>query len=719
MQLGLQPPDQAFGEPPPAPVLTAQAPAPQQINIGGLTSMRTLSSITAEEATAAAVARATEAGNQEVVLGLVQRLRDHWSQAKTAKLLVEQQMLEAVRAKAGRYSADMESELAKQGGSQIFMMLFATKARQAKALLTDVMVGSGVEKPWTMGPSPDPELPPETLTEIMQGIQQVVQQAELIGQGMSVDDIRQLMRDARDRLEHQVMETAKEEAVRAEKAIEDVLMEGGYLEAMDEFLDDLTTFKSAFIKGPIIRNEPNLVWQRQPDGTAKAVVTTVKKMRWERVDPFMMYPAAWAKSVDDAYLIERHRLSRGDLSAMIGVDGYSEDAIRAVLDAHGTGGLHEWLQIDTGKANAENRNMTIIAASNDLIDALQFWDTVSGKMLREWGMKDIKDDAKEYPVECWMVGQWVIKCVINPDPLARRPYYSDGYSRIPGAFWHNSLYDLIQDCQGMCNAAARALANNLGISSGPQVGVNIDRLPPGDEITDMYPWKIWQFSSDPMGSGTPPISFFQPTSNASELMGVYDKFSLMADEYSGIPRYMTGTEGTPGAGRTASGLSMMVGNASKVIKSLVSSLDLHITGKNLKRTFDFKIQYDPKFQYRGDLQIIPRGALSLQVKESANQARMQFLQATANPLDSQIVGIEGRAAVLRAIAGNLNMNPDSVVPSMSALKIKQAQAVMAQQQAAQAPQQPEGPQGPAGPQSGQVLADGGAVTDEFSPQPQG
>ena len=707
---------QAFGLAPPS---TSSTPGtrPQQLNVGGLTSMKPLSTLLAEEATAAADARAQTASSQPVVQGLVQLLQKHWQMAKTAKLLVENEMIEAVRAKGGRYSADMEQKLKAQGGSQIYMMLFATKARQAKALLADVMVGAGVEKPWTISSSPKPELPPEDVTQIVQGIQNLVMMAEQGPAPMGVDEIRQLMRDAKERLEDEIMTQARVEAARAEVMLEDVLAEGGYLEALNEFLDDLTTFKTAFIKGPVISNKPKLTWQKQPDGRSKAVVTVKKSLDWERVDPFMIYPAAWAKNTDDAYLIERHRLDRGALAAMIGVDGYNEDAIRAVLDAHGQGGLHEWLAIDVAKDNAEGRSTVISAHSSELIDALQYWGSVSGKMLREWGMKDIKDDSKEYPVECWLIGQYVIKAVINPDPLARRPYYSDGYNRIPGAFWHNSLFDLIRDCQDMCNAAARALSNNLGISSGPQVGVNIDRVATGENVTEMFPWKIWQFTQDPMGNTQQPISFFQPQSNAAELMGVYDKFSLMADEYSGIPRYMTGTEGTPGAGRTASGLSMMVGNASKVIKSLVSSLDIHVTTKNLNRLFDFKMQYDPTFDFRGDLQIVARGALSLQVKEAANQARMQFMQMTMNPIDMQIMGPEGRAALLRESAKNLNMNPDSVVPSTTAFRMKQIAAQQAQLMA-QGGGQGGGMQmqsGPAGPQSGQVLSDGSPQTDNFSP----
>lgn len=691
-------------------------PAPKQINIGGIMSAKPLSTLLAEEATAAAVKRAAENQNQPVVQELAALIQRHWALAKTAKQAVEKDMLEAVLARSGRYTPDMESRLRAQGGSQIYMMLFATKARQAKALLSDVLIGSGSEKAWTVSPSPKPELPQESVGQIVQGVHEVATQAEMSGIPMSVDDIRQLMADARDRMESQIMESARREAASAEVMLEDCLVEGGYTEAMNEFLDDMTTFKTAFIKGPVIRNIPQLKWEPQPDGNSKATVKVLKKLVWERVDPFMIYPAGHSKSVDDAYLIERHRLSRADLSAMIGVDGYNEDAIRSVLDLHGDGGLKEWLSIDVQKDQAEGRTPAIGSTNTDLIDALQYWGSVSGKTLREWGMEDVEDESKEYEVEAWLIGGNVIKAVINPDPLSRRPYYADGYNRIPGAFWHNSLYDLVQDCQSMCNAAARALANNLGISSGPQVAINIDRLPTGEEITEMYPWKLWQFVNDPMGSNSTPISFFQPTSNANELMGVYEKFGLMADEYSGIPRYMTGTEGTPGAGRTASGLSMMVGNASKVIKSLVSSIDIHVTSKVLKRLFDWKMQYDPEVEFNGDLNIVPRGALSLQVKEAANQARLQFLQMTANPMDAQIVGMDGRAAILREAAKNLNMDPDKIVPPLSVLKQRAQQAAMMQQQAMLqgAPQEQQA----AGPQSGQTLMDGAPVTDNFSPQPQ-
>ena len=703
MQLGLQ---------------TTPQPTPKAYSLGGTVTVKSLAALQAEEAAAAAAA--TPSTSQDPMLaGLAGHIRHHWQLAKDAKTDVERLMLEAVRSRRGEYDPAMLAKIREQGGSEIYMMLFATKARQAKALLTDVLIGAGIEKPWTIQPTPKPELPPGEVQAIMQAVYQEAAQAEMMGLPMSVGDIRQKLLDAKGMLENQIMETARVYAEQAETKIEDMMVEGGWTEAVDQFIDDLMVFQTAFMKGPVVRNIPQLQWTRGADGTFQPTVAATRTVQWERVDPFNIYPAPWSKSVHDGYLIERHKLSRGDLNAMIGVDGYDEQAIRRVLDEHGQGGLHEWLTVDLEQASAEGRDTAAAhGKQSDLIDALQYWGSVSGKMLREWGMDEaeVPDESKEYEVECWLIGGEVIKAVLNPDPLQRRPYYADGYSRVPGAFWHNSLYTVIRDCQQMCNSAARALANNLGIASGPQVAINVERLPNGESVTEMYPWKIWQFTSDPMGSTAPAIDFFQPQSNANELMGVFEKFSQMADEYSGIPRYMTGLGGGEGgAGRTASGMSMMIGSASKQIKQLVSSIDLHVIGPSVERAYQWLMQYDSDAGLKGDLKVQARGALSLVTKEAAQVRRNEFLAATGNPIDMQIIGLEGRAEVLREAAKGLNLNADKVVPPLSVIRERAAMAQMAMMQAQQAQ---GGEDGENPNNSGQELENGAPTSDHFSPKPQ-
>ena len=687
--------------------------------LGGVVPVKSLSAVLAEEA-AAAQAR-QPVGNEPLISSLAELIRSHWRLAKQAKEPIEREMLSAVRARRGEYDPDKLASIRRQGGSEIYMMLFANKARQLKALLYDVLVGSGSEKPWTLEPTPSPELPPSEVSQIVQAVYEETVQAEMMGVPVSLDDVRRRMLDMKAAVENRIDEQARAEAKRAEREIEDIMVEGGWLEAIDAFIDDLAVFKTAILKGPVVRMSNELKWVPGPDGTVQPRVTRAPKVHFDRVDPFNVYPAPWATSVHDAFLIERHKLSRSALNALIGVEGYSEAAIRKVLEEHGAGGLHEWLSVDTERAEAEGRGLNgTQGRASDLIDALQYWGSVSGKLLREWGMDEaeVPDESKEYEVEAWLVGNHVIKAVLNPDPLSRRPYYADGFSRVPGAFWHTSLFDMMRDCQDMCNSAARALANNLGIASGPQVVVNVDRLPQGEEITEMYPWKLWQTTNDPLGgSGGRPVDFFQPSSNAAELMGVFERFAALADEVSGIPRYMAGfSGGEGGAGRTASGLSMMVSNATKQVRQVMASLDVHIIAPSVERTYHWILVNKPELRLSGDLAAQARGSLSLITKETAQVRTNEFLAATANPIDLQIIGLDGRAELLRHAVKRLDVNPDRVVPSAS--KIKQQQAMAQMQQMAlmqqQATMQGQGEQAPGG--SGQELMDGTPTTDNFSPQ---
>ncbi len=696
------------------------APSNREFSMGGIMSARPLAQLMGDERKAAAD-RAVAANNEPVVQSLAALIRRHWTMAKEAKQDPEREMLRALRALRGEYDPDKLNQLKQQNSSEIYMMLFATKARQAKALLADVLLGTGDDKPWSLRPTPVSTLPPDIVEQIMQATAQLVQQAEQGPQPMEVEQIRQLLRDAKTRAEAALALEARVRCARAETKLEDMMVEGEFIEALDQFLDDMMVFKSAFLKGPVIRKKGTLDWAPSADGTYEPQVTESNKACWERVDPLMIYPAPWSKGINDAFLFERHRLSAQSLNELIGVEGYSEDAIRQVIDAHGAGGLREWLSIDTERSTAEGRSLSALDSSSDLIDALQYWGRVTGKTLLEWGLApaEVPDEAKVYEVEAWLVGSWVIKAAINADPLARRPYYTDSFKRQPGAFWNLSLYDTMSDCQDMCNAAARALSNNMGIASGPQVWVNVDRLPQGENITAMYPWKITQTTSDPMGSSAAPMGFFQPPSNAAELMGVFEKFSQLADEYTGIPRYMTGDGAAGGAGRTASGMSMMIGNAGKTTKSSVSSLDLRVIGPAVRRGYEHIMRYVGDPDLKGDLNVVARGALSLMTKDAAQVRRNEFMTlALQSPIVQEMIGPEGMASLLRATTRTLDLDSASIVPSDSELRIKlqmaqaQAQQMQLAQQGPQGQQAPGG-QAPQGPTASAELENGAPATDNF------
>lgn len=680
-------------------------------NVGGILPVRTAAAVIAEDQKLARE-RAEAANSTPAMLGLAAHIRKCWAEARKARLEVEPIMKEAARAAEGRYSEAMEQELRAQGGSTVYMMLFASKKRAMKALVGEVVLGADVDKPWTLDPTPMPDLPEDIVAGILQGTVQMVAEAEMSGMPMSQDDIAQMLRDAKDRAQSAISAEAKHRAGLEERKMHDLLVEGGLHGALDAFLDDLAVYPTAFIKGPVVRKRGVLRWEQGEEGQFEPVVDEDLVPQWERVDPMRIYPSPGARSLQEGYLIELHDLSLDSLDQMRGVPGYSEDAINALIEENALGNVQQnWAVVTTDRPDLDRPG---VEEPVQTVHALQLWGSVTGQMLRDWGMdeEEVPDPTAKYEVEAWLVDRWVIRAIINTDPLKRRPYYECSYDPVPGKVWGNSLYATMRDCQAMCNSAARALDVNMGISSGPQVWVNTDRMPAGEDISQMFPWKIWQFSSDPTGANGNPMDFFQPGSNSQELMAVYEKFSQLADEYTGIPRYMTGqSQGMGGASRTASGMSMMIGNAGKTIKSLVGLIDTHIFAPLLENLHTYIMRFVDDPDIKGDVNIRARGAQALAVKEAAQIRRNEFLQATANPIDMEIVGVEGRAALLREVAKTLDMDPDLVVPSVSEVRMRMAAQAMQQQQLAQAQMAAQ-----AAAQGDQTqLQNGAPVTQNFDP----
>jgi hypothetical protein len=657
-------------------------------------------------------AKAEAAQSAPELQGLVQYVRQCWQRARDHKRLhIEPKMFKALRQRQGEYDPDKLADIRKQGGSEVYMTLTGNKCRAASSWIKDAVMGQQGDRPWGINASPMPDLPDNVAVQVKAQVSSVVQQAMANGYKPQPGEAYALEQAVRDQTLNALREDAQSRADRMADKMEDQLVEGGWLEALANFIDDLVTFHVACLKGPVVRRRKKLTWESGANGIYTPVVEDKLVPEFERVSPFDIYPSPDASTPEDGYFIERHKLLRSELLSLKGVEGYNDEAIDLVLERYYAHGWAEWLFGDMERADIEGRAPTSLYTNPDgRIDAVQFWGSINGRMLLDWGMdsKDIPDAGDDYEVELWLVNEVVIKCVLNPDPLKRRPYYTTSYSKNPGGFYGDSVPSIIEDIQAVCNATARALVNNMGLASGPQVAITVDRLAPGEDVTQIFPWKIHQFTSDPTGSQQPPISFFQPNPMVAELMGCYEKFETKADDYTGIPRYMVGGETSGGIGRTSSGLSMMIQNAGKAIKQVLMNIDVDIFFKVLHRLYDWNMRYADDPDLKGDVNIVVRGANSAVAKDAIHLRRNEFLQATANPIDMQIVGAEGRATLLREIAKDLDVNVDRVVPDAEAVKLKAA--AINQQMANQAPTQgsqaPQGgpSQGPATPTPSPMMA---------------
>ena len=655
-----------------------------------------------------------EKQNTPMIQGLASHVHKRWEVMRDHHQdNLEERLAKCVRARNMEYEPAKLAEIQEQGGSEIFMGIVSAKCRTATAWLRDTLLGVGTDKPWSLAATPIPEVPPD-ITQAMQNIMQqnLMQYYDAGGEPPDEAELKQLASGMKDTAMRSMKFEAEKRVERMETKMEDQMLEGGFTKALFEFTNDIATFPYAVLKGPIPRKRKAMKYVEGGLG-----VVEVLRDEWERVDPFKFYWMPWGDDIHSMPVAELHHLTRDDVENMLGVEGYDEDAVRSVLTDFGTGGF-SWLDHnDDLMEDATGQDFD--EANTDLVAALQLWDTIPGDVLLEWGLdeSEVGDPQKSYPCEVWMIDNIVVRAVLNYDPLGRKPYYMTSFEKVPGRIDGNGVADLCMDAQNMCNAAARALANNMGISSGPQVGVNISRLPTGEDITQMYPWKIWQFKQSDYADSTPPMTFFQPNSNAAELMGVFDRFMAISDEVSGIPRYMTGQH-VPGAGRTSSGLSMLMSNAGKSIKQVISNIDHDVMRPMLERQYQRNLRYSDDPDLIGDVQIVATGAMSLVVKEAEAVRKTDFLRLILeSPVAQQIVGLPGTAELLRDLAGNLNTNVDRLVPSREDVQkqqeLAQQQAMMQQQMQMQMEQQ----------QAAQLQEDGtpkgGRQDNTMSPRPNG
>jgi hypothetical protein len=605
---------------------------------------------------------AEELRNRQPIIGLVAWVQRCWDVARDAKMPFEAKMLRALRMTNGEYEPEKLAEISEFGGSKIYMMIPDEKCTSLEAWLMDTLFVPG-EKPFATEPTPEPKLTPQAVGMIRNQLAMELGQAKMNGWTVTQEDILNRLSEIHDEVKENLMDEMRKNETKAEMLIYDALVEAEWEKAIKEAIPDLCRMPAAFIKGPVYVREKELDWG--PDGNP--VVKTVLKRKYFRVSPFDIYPSPNNSTTDDGWLFERHRLTRDRLYKMREEPGYNRGAIEHVLREHAMGGLSDWLAIsgDYERKRLEGKDMDYWDP-DARIDALQWWGNVSGIYLLQNGMHpdEIEDPLAQYSVEMWLIGPYPIKVAINADPIGRTLYHKASFRDIPGSFWGKGPCYIMSDKVDACNASARSLINNLSISSGPQVGVDIGAGSPGADYTKFWPLKVWPFDMSKSQGSRPPIWFFQPQSMSRELMEVYNKFSGDIDVALGIPKFAAGAnEGQTGALGTATGTSILQTNLLKGIKRVTGRIDDGWIVPSVTRQHEHMLYYDrvPEL-LKTDIKLVASGASSMVAREQQQVRRNEFLQLVMNPAIMQFVGPLPMIETLRAVAQGVDIDLRSTLP---------------------------------------------------------
>lgn len=641
-------------------------------------------------------ARAVEAQNTAPVDPLP-RLTGHilrcWQEAQTARQDVELDLLRDLRQRNGEYEAEDKAKILAQGQPDYFDNVTETQCWGAESWIKDLLLFQPDERPWGLSPSPIPTLPEPVIAAIVsRAVQAAVQLQAETGQPITAQDIFDIAQGIRAGVDKRLGDIAREKAEAMEKKIADQFSEGGFDQAFATCIAYFCTFKAAVMKGPVVRAEDALSWTNGQDGQATPQLAPKIRYTYFAVNPLDFYMQPGAVNPNDGYVCEKVQFSVSTLEALKNAPYYSAANIDKVLSSYAAKGVRLMTNIDAARRELENRQQT--PDSEALIEGIEWWGDVLGDELNDWmrdAMPGAMPDAEMYEattlyhVRGILIDKYLIHAVVNPDPLGEKPYYVTSYRKVPGTPWGKSIPQLARHKQRFVNSVARAIVQNCLMASNAQSEVDIARLAPGEDQTSQYPGRLWQVNDKGQNYSQPAVRYFQPALTAPALWQIRQQAVHELQLETGVPPYAFGSDKTAGAGSTLGGLNILMGGASKGIKAAIYNLDMDILKQLVRKQWLYNMLYDKDESIKGDVDVVPKGAMTLFVREQIGLRQQALLATCASEPFVGLLGPVRLNKMLRKQFSNAQVDPRGIVPEDEELQqeLAQQQAAAMEQQAMQ------------------------------------
>jgi hypothetical protein len=505
-------------------------------------------------------------------------------------------------------------------------------------------------------------------------------------------------------------------AKKMQKKIHDQLEESGASKHMRNSAFEMALFGTGVMKGPFAVDKEYANWN--DDGEYDPRFKTVPQV--QHVSVWNFYPDPDANSMDEAqYVIERHKMSRTQLRGLKKRPYFRGQVIDEVI-AIGENYTKKYWEDDLSDYAPES--------AIDRFEVLEYWGTVDIDMLEDQDI-EIPEELKDFDelqANVWMCNDKIIRMVLNPFKPSKIPYHAAPYELNPYSFFGVGIAENMDDTQTLMNGFMRMAVDNAVLSGNLIMELDETNLVPGQDLS-LYPGKVFRRQGGAPGQAIFGTKF---PNVSSENMMLFDKARQLSDESTGMPSFAHGQTGVSGVGRTASGISMLMGAASGGIKTVVKNVDDYLLRPLGEGFFRFNMQFDFDPQIKGDLEVKARGTESLMANEVRSQRLMQFLQVASSPALAPFAKFQ---YVIREIASSLDLDPDKVTNNMdeAALQaeiMKGFQAPAAGPEGAPAGANPMDPTGAGGGNigTGQVPTPGeqgfsanGQTTDTQPPQAAG
>ena len=610
---------------------------------------------------------------------VVGAIKSKFNSAETGRLQHEQRWLKAYKNFRGIY--DSTTQFRESDNSKVFIKITKTKVLAAYGQIIDVLFANK-KFPIVVESTPVPEgvakfahLDVVGTMQQQQQQQQPPNQPEMQSPYGFEGDGKELLPGATEatflgglsqkyeganlaegpsRAGDPQISPADETARKMEKAIHDQLYDCGAVNTLRHSIFECSLLGTGIIKGPLTENKTVHQWSQDRQYSPY----NKKIPRIDSVSCWNFYPDPTAISIEDcSYVIQRHRLNASQLRDLVDKPFFRLDNIQACLEM-GANYDDKYFE-DT----IRYENMQSAETSNDRYEVLEYWGTLDRELAEDIGIDIVDNSLMEIPVNIWTCGNLILRAVLNPFVPYRIPYFAVPYEINPYQLFGVGIPENMEDAQLLMNGHVRMAIDNLALAGNVVFDVDEASLVPGQNY-DIYPGKVFRRQSGNPGTSITAVKF---PNTAPENIQMYQAARQLADEETGLPSIMHGQTGVSGTGRTAAGLSMLLGGANLSIKTVIKNIDDFLLKPLGESMFHWNMQFnDEDTEIVGDLEIKPQGTAAVMQKEVRSQRLTALLQTVANPMLAPFIKIPN---LVRELAISQDIDPDLLVNDMNDAQI--------------------------------------------------
>lgn len=476
-------------------------------------------------------------------------------------------------------------------------------------------------------------------------------------------------------------------AKKMEKRILDQLEESSASKHLRSAAFEMALFGTGVLKGPFAVDKEYPMWEENEEGKVVYNPKMVTMPKLEFVSVWNFYPDPDAKNMEQAeFVVQRHKLSNSDLRGLKKRPFFNSEAIDECIEM-GTNYVRKWWETQVEDEDSKSYSV-------DRFEVFEYWGNIDKELAEDAGL-DIPDEYEDLDtvqINAWVGNGKILRLAINPFVPNRIPYFAAPYELNPYSFYGVGLAENMSDTQQLMNGFMRMAVDNAVLAGNLIFEIDETNLVPGQDL-ELYPGKIFRRQGGAPGQALFATSY---PNVSNQNMQMFDKARVLSDEATGIPSFSHGQTGVTGTGRTAAGISMLMGAAQLSIKSVIKNIDDYLLQPLGEAFYAFNQQFDYDEEIKGDIEVKARGTESLMRNEVRSQRLIQLMQIGSSPTLAPFIKFP---VILREIAHAFDLDAEKFVnderEAVRQAEVMKAAGMMPQTPAQQDPQeqQPKAPEG--------------------------